>query len=268
MNVLTAFTGLETFFFLKESNKDMIWTLGFRCVSAPVLITKFHSFIKSILKSLVILAIWLALSGAIYSRIALFFALNRIFFSARFQGSFKVVNYFRKMKGKKSLCGEFCNCYYQNFCCFSPKIVRFQDGSNKVAIELSGVQFWSEIILVTSNHAYDFRPNCTPLSSITIMNCTCSTARSFASGCRNDVFQNSHHQNQAQEENFYRRFQRVICVLRNWENYNLLQFVMDSFEETLFWTVFSPYSTKNSPTWRYFTCSYISSPSSYYSQRP
>ena len=39
-------------------------------------------FINSILKSLVILAIWLALRGAIYSRIALFFALNRIFFSA------------------------------------------------------------------------------------------------------------------------------------------------------------------------------------------
>ena len=38
--------------------------------------------IKFILKSLVILAIWLALSGAIYLRIAPFFALNRIFFSA------------------------------------------------------------------------------------------------------------------------------------------------------------------------------------------
>jgi len=39
-------------------------------------------FIKSISKSLVILAMSLALSGAIYSRIALSFALNRIFFSA------------------------------------------------------------------------------------------------------------------------------------------------------------------------------------------
>jgi len=29
--------------------------------------------------------------------------------------------------------------------------VRFQNRSNKVAIELSGVQFWSEIILVISN---------------------------------------------------------------------------------------------------------------------
>jgi len=36
-------------------------------------------------------------------------------------------------------------------CCFSPKIVRFQNESNKVAIELRVVQFWSEIILVISN---------------------------------------------------------------------------------------------------------------------
>ena len=36
--------------------------------------------------------------------------------------------------------------------------------------ELSGVQFLSEIILVISkNDTYDFRPNCTPLSSITII---------------------------------------------------------------------------------------------------
>ena len=32
-------------FFLKESIKDMIWTLGFRCVWALVLITEFHSWI-------------------------------------------------------------------------------------------------------------------------------------------------------------------------------------------------------------------------------
>ena len=48
-------------------------------------------------------------------------------------------------------------------------VLPFQNGSNKVAIELRVVQFWSEIILVISNHAYDFRPNCTPLSSITII---------------------------------------------------------------------------------------------------
>ena len=40
-----------------------------------------NSHIPSGMKSLVILAICLALSGAIYSQIALFFALNRIFFS-------------------------------------------------------------------------------------------------------------------------------------------------------------------------------------------
>ena len=55
--------------------------------------------------------------------------------------------------------------------------MRFQNGFNKVVIELSGVQFWSQIILVISNRTraarsfeYDFRPNCTPLSSITIIN--------------------------------------------------------------------------------------------------
>ena len=47
------------------------------------------NFIKSILKSLVILAMWSALNGAIYSRIALSFALNRIFFSASENGTVK-----------------------------------------------------------------------------------------------------------------------------------------------------------------------------------
>ena len=47
---------------------------------------------------------------------------------------------------------------------------RFQNGCNKVVIEPRVVQFWSEIILVISNHAYDFCPNCIPLSSISIIN--------------------------------------------------------------------------------------------------
>ena len=41
--------------------------------------------------------------------------------------------------------------------CFSPKIVQFQNGSNKVVIELSVVQFWSEIILVISNQTRAMR---------------------------------------------------------------------------------------------------------------
>ena len=46
-------------------------------------------FITSILKSLVILALWLVLSSAIYSQIAPFFALNRIFSSPKKNGTVK-----------------------------------------------------------------------------------------------------------------------------------------------------------------------------------
>ena len=49
-------------------------------------------FIKSILKSMIILAMWLALSGVIYSRIVLSLALNRIFFSANENGTIKQDN--------------------------------------------------------------------------------------------------------------------------------------------------------------------------------
>ena len=43
--------------------------------------------------------------------------------------------------------------------------MRFQNGSNKVAIELCVVQFWSEIVLVISNrtravHLFDFEITC------------------------------------------------------------------------------------------------------------
>ena len=92
---------------------------------------------------MVILAIWLALSGAIYSWIALSVALNRIFSHRewdsktnqpiRFKGFFKLTNHITgKWKTKKPL-----------FC----KFLRFQNGSNKVVIELRVMQFWSEIIL-------------------------------------------------------------------------------------------------------------------------
>ena len=55
----------------------------------------------------------------------------------------------------------------------SPVFGWFQNGFSKVVIEPRVVQFWSEIILVISNHAYDFSPNCTPLSSSTIINSFC-----------------------------------------------------------------------------------------------
>ena len=67
----------------------------------------------------------------------------------------------------------------------SPVFGWFQNGCDKAVIEPRVIQFWSEIILVISNrtrfqialvwfwnHVYDFSPNCTPLSSITIINST------------------------------------------------------------------------------------------------
>ena len=76
-------------------------------------------FIKFILKSLVIFAMWLALSGAIYSRIALSFALNHILFLGqwewdgktkqpiRFQSFFKLTNHIAgKWKTKIPLFGK------------------------------------------------------------------------------------------------------------------------------------------------------------------
>ena len=55
--------------------------------------------------------------------------------------------------------------------------MQFLNECNKVVIELSGVQFWSEIILVISNQTRSilkshvgFQKNCTPFTSITIIN--------------------------------------------------------------------------------------------------
>ena len=82
-------------------------------------------FIIPILKSLVVPVIWLALIGSIYSRIATFFALNRIFFPAneatlktkqpiRFQGFFKVTNQIaRKWKKKEYHVANFATFIYK-----------------------------------------------------------------------------------------------------------------------------------------------------------
>ena len=55
----------------------------------------------------------------------------------------------------------------------STNLLRFQNGCNKVVIELRVAQFWSylwfQIELARWNHTYDFRSNCTPFSSITII---------------------------------------------------------------------------------------------------
>ena len=144
-------------------------------------------FITPILKSLVVPVIWLALIGAIYSRIAPFFALNRIFFPAneeatlktkqpiRFQGLFKVTNQIAGKWKTKSIMWQILQLLFSKILFFphkkwinlissqlitasmkylnwpNPVFGRFQNGCNKVVIELCVVQFWSEIILVISN---------------------------------------------------------------------------------------------------------------------
>ena len=86
---------VQVFFVLKCHYADMSLQTSFlicdleisrlriiSCCTIAIYISHILRFMKSILKSLVIFAMWLALSGAIYSRIALSFVLNRTFFSA------------------------------------------------------------------------------------------------------------------------------------------------------------------------------------------
>ena len=164
----------------------------------------FYIFITPILKSLVVPVIWLALIGAIYSRIAPFFALNRIFFPAneeatlktkqpiRFQGLFKVTNQIAGKWKTKSIMWQILQLLFPKLLLFPPKkwmnlisdplstasikclnwpspvFGRFQNGCNKVVIEPRVVQFWSEIILVISNPtcaARSFNSEITPMIS-------------------------------------------------------------------------------------------------------
>ena len=63
------------------NNCDVFWA----CHIYHNVLNFIHLFITSILKSLVILAMWLVLRGAIYSQIGLSFALNRIFFLGQWE---------------------------------------------------------------------------------------------------------------------------------------------------------------------------------------
>ena len=143
-------------------------------------------FTTPIFKSLVVPVIWLARIDVIYSWIALFFALNRIFFPAneeatlqtkrpiRLQGLFKVTDQIAEKWKTKSIIWQILQLLFPKVLLFSPKkwvnlisdplstasikclnwpspvFRRFQNGCNKVVIEPRVVQFWSEIILVIS----------------------------------------------------------------------------------------------------------------------
>ena len=93
----------------------------------------FTHFITPILKSLVAPVIWLALIGAIYSRIAPFFALNCIIFPAneeatlktkqpiRFQGLYKVTNLIAGKWKTKSLIWQILQPLFPKLLFFPPQ---------------------------------------------------------------------------------------------------------------------------------------------------
>ena len=142
-----------------------------------------YRLITPILKSLVVPVIWLALIGAIYSRIAPFFALNRIFSPAneeetkqpiRLQGLFKVTDQIAGRWKTWSIMRQILQLLFPKLLFFPPKnwmnlisnrfsiilkylnwpslvFGQFQSRCNKVVIEPRVVQFWSELILVISN---------------------------------------------------------------------------------------------------------------------
>ena len=172
---------------LKAPAKWLVWLNVQCCNHSDVLAKKIDHFITPILKSLVVPVIWLALIGAIYSRIAPFFALNRIFFPAneeatlktkqpiRFQGLFKVTDqiagkwktksivwqillllfpkplFFFPQKWMNLISNQLNAASIKYFNWPSPVFERFQNGCNKVVIKPRVVQFWSKIRLVISN---------------------------------------------------------------------------------------------------------------------
>lgn len=102
---------------------------------------------------------WLALTSSNYSQIAVFSALNRTFSTANEKRKTKTINEIAgKVKGKRSHCPA-------NFSTFVPKSLFYISIENKnecicskLVIELSEVQFWSEIcILVISNRTRALR---------------------------------------------------------------------------------------------------------------
>ena len=116
-----------------------------------ILNNAFTRFITPVLKSLVVPVIWLALIGAIYSRIVPFFALNRIFFPANFATFVSKTVIFSPKKWMNLISNQLSTASIKYFNWPRPVFERFQNGCNKVVIEPRVVQFWSEIILVISN---------------------------------------------------------------------------------------------------------------------
>ena len=130
-------------------------------------------FITPILKSLVVPVIWLALIDAIFSRIAAFFALNRIFFpsdqisrlawskqpNCRKWKTKSIMWQILQLLSPKNLIPplpkwmnliskQLSTALIKYLTWPSPVFGRFQNGWDEVMIEPRVVQFWAEIILV------------------------------------------------------------------------------------------------------------------------
>ena len=134
-------------------------------------------------ESVVILVIWLAFTGAIYSQIAPFHALDRSFSKTQQPLKFELRLDYRNQSNFRTMRDNFCNSLKTVLICWINEIflqtkmaklvlgIEFAISKkcNKVVMELLVMKFWSKIILVIANHASDPRPNCIPLSSITII---------------------------------------------------------------------------------------------------
>ena len=112
-------------------------------------------------------AIWLAFSSVIYSRITLFFAPNRVilvlnhFISVLNRTIFALYRIISVSNTEWDVKAFLFPLFYQpatrSLNIRNDWILRFQNGCNKVVIELRVVQFWSEIILVISNRTLPAR---------------------------------------------------------------------------------------------------------------
>ena len=122
------------------------------CLSAKLINL---GFFCRFMKSLVILVIWLALIGAIYSRDAPFCALDRIFFSA---SETALLNhnyqlYFKACFKKQIKLQENGRQYLQLF--VSGRLnYAIPKKCNKVVIKRLVEQFWSDVILAISNQTH------------------------------------------------------------------------------------------------------------------
>ena len=110
---------------------------------------------KSVLKSLVIPTIWLALRSVIYSRITSFFVQNPIcsksrhFCSKPHHFSSIVISVSKTKWDLKAFLFPLFNKQATRSIKFGTDwILRFQNGCSKVVIEFRFLQFWFEIILV------------------------------------------------------------------------------------------------------------------------